>query len=714
MALENEINQRKFRTEYQKARLNILYTNNWLSEKINIIFDELGITPRQFNILRILRGEGQALSTLQIRQRMLDKMSDTSRIVDRLVKKGMVRKTPNGEDKRLVDVVITARGKKLLEKIDPLENEMDKMMVNLSEVEAGTLNILLDKLRNIMPLILLPFMMILPALASAQTDSMPPARTTATPATRPKYEFRAVWVASVENIDWPSKKDIPVDSQKVEFTRLLDMHQHNGLNAVVVQIRPAADAFYESPYEPWSEWLTGIQGKAPSPYYDPLAFMIEETHKRGMEFHAWCNPYRAVMAIGKSSVAANHITRRHPGWFVRFEHTLYFEPGNKEVQQYVTMITRDIVRRYDIDALHFDDYFYPYSIIEGGGPRKDFPDNASYARYGNGMSKGDWRRSNVDSVILHINKAIKEEKPHCKFGVSPFGIWRNSSKDPEGSETQGGQTDYDNLYADIVLWLKNGWIDYVVPQIYFEFSQPRAPYAVLLDWWARHTYGRQCFVGLGIYKAGYNAAWRDPSLLPREIQAQRNYPQVQGAVYFSSASFQTNPFGWNDSLRNNYYNYPALIPPVPWIDTVKPYAPLFRIENNQKESSATAWLSKGDPQDTLRGFAVYQSDSAAIDMDSSCVWQFIPYDLVAGFTIHNSQGETKGPRRNYFVTAISRTNVESSPVPLLFSNFTGGVAKGVGDPLAPPNEPEGHWPRSGARHGPVLAMARHGVKNKSN
>jgi DNA-binding MarR family transcriptional regulator len=459
MALENEINQRKFRNEYQKAILNILYTNNWLSEKIAIIFDEWDITPRQFNILRILRGEGRPLSTLQIRQRMLDKMSDTSRIVDRLVKKGMVRKTPNAEDRRLVDVVITLRGRKLLEKIDPLENEMDKMITHLTQEEASTLNSLLDKLRNVMPVILLPlclamtFLLASPAPVFAQSSPPPLANRTAasdtTPGSnatqaqstavdstvpsparpallnpRPKYEFRAAWVASVENIDWPSKKGLPVDSQKVEFIRLLDMHQRNGLNAVVVQIRPAADAFYASPYEPFSEWLTGVQGQPPSPYYDPLAFMIEETHKRGMEFHAWCNPYRAVHTIGKSSVAPDHITRQHPEWFVRFEKTLYFDPGNKEVQQYVTTVIRDIVRRYDIDALHFDDYFYPYDIVEGGGPGKDFPDNASYARYGNGMSKGDWRRSNTDSIIVSIGKAIKEEKPHCKFGISPFAIWR--------------------------------------------------------------------------------------------------------------------------------------------------------------------------------------------------------------------------------------------------------------------------------------------------
>ena len=653
MALENEINQRKFRTEYQKARINIIYTYNWLSEKINSIFEEWDITPRQFNILRILRGEGKPLSTLQIRQRMLDKMSDTSRIVDRLLRKGLVKKTPNGEDRRLVDVVITPKGKKLLEKIDPFEDYADKIMENLSEEDTKTLNRLLDKLRNatvMVVIICLGFCFSVKA--------------------QPKYEFRAAWVASVENIDWPSKKGLPIDSQKVEFIRLLDMHKRNGLNAVVVQIRPAADAFYPSQYEPWSEWLTGVQGQPPSPYYDPLAFMIEETHRRGMEFHAWCNPYRAVKTIGRSSIAQDHITRQHPEWFVRFENTLYFDPGNKEVQDYVTNVIRDIVRRYDIDAIHFDDYFYPYDIVEGGGPGKDFPDNESYARYGNGMSRGDWRRSNTDSIIVRLGKAIKEEKPYCKFGISPFAIWRNSDKDPEGSETHGGQTDYDNLYADILLWLKMGWIDYVVPQIYFEFTQPHAPYGPLLDWWARHSYGRQCYIGLGIYRAGANAAWRDRTQLTRQIQAMRNYPTVQGAVFFSSSSFQSNPNGWSDSLRNNYYNYPALIPPMPWIDSVKPHTPQFHMEYDVKGQSSTAWLSKGADGDSLRCFAIYQTDSAAINPDSVHAFAVIPYDLVAGFTVHHDPAEQKGPAHYYFVTAISRNNVESDPIPLIFSNFT--------------------------------------------
>jgi uncharacterized lipoprotein YddW (UPF0748 family) len=233
------------------------------------------------------------------------------------------------------------------------------------------------------------------------------------------------------------------------------MHKRNGLNAVIVQVRPCADAFYPSQYEPWSQWLTGKQGKAPSPYYDPMQFMVEEAHKRGMEFHAWCNPYRAEFQIGKSSIAANHITKMHPEWFLSYGGTRYFDPGNKEAQQYVVNVIRDIVSRYDIDAVHFDDYFYPYPVSG-----KEFPDKESYQKYGNGMALADWRRSNTDSIILKLSIAIKEENRFCRFGISPVAIWKNRSQDAEGSETQS-MTNYNDLYADILLWLKSGWIDYV-------------------------------------------------------------------------------------------------------------------------------------------------------------------------------------------------------------------------------------------------------------
>ncbi len=382
-------------------------------------------------------------------------------------------------------------------------------------------------------------------------------------AQQPRSEFRGVWIASVDNIDWPSKKNLTPDSQRAEYIRMLDMDQRNGMNAVIVQVRPATDAFYPSPYEPWSEWLTGKQGLPPSPYYDPLQFMIEEAHKRGMEFHAWCNPYRAEYLIGHSSISPTHITRLHPDWFIAYAGVRIFDPGNKEAQQYVVRVIRDIVHRYDIDAIHFDDYFYPYP--EG---KAVFQDNASYLKYGNGLSKADWRRSNVDSIIRALSIAIKEEKKYCRFGVSPFCVWRNQSKDPDGSNTHAGITNYDDLYANILLWLKNGWIDYVAPQLYLEIGHHAAPYETLVEWWSKHTYGRHCYIGLAIYRANSNPAWRNKTQLPRMIELLRQYPEIQGAVYFSNKSFEKNPNGWCDSLRNNYYSQPATVPPMPWLDTL--------------------------------------------------------------------------------------------------------------------------------------------------
>ncbi|MDP9231064.1 MAG: family 10 glycosylhydrolase [Bacteroidota bacterium] len=375
-----------------------------------------------------------------------------------------------------------------------------------------------------------------------------------------KYEFRAVWIATVDNIDWPVKDQYNVDSQKTEYIRQLDMHKQNGMNAVVVQVRPATDAFYPSHYEPWSQWLTGIQGKPPSPYYDPLQFMIEEAHKRGMEFHAWCNPYRADFNIGSSSIAPAHITKIHPEWFLDYSDKKYFDPGNKEGQQFVVNVICDIVSRYDVDAVHMDDYFYPYRIAG-----KEFPDDDMYKKYGNGMNKNDWRRSNVDSIIKTLNTVIKKEKPWCKFGISPFGVWRNKKDDVEGSDSRAGQTNYDDLYADILLWLKKGWIDYVAPQLYWEFGHAAVPYEVLIDWWSKHTYGRHCYIGLGIYRAGSNGAWKDANQLPRQIKKLREYPTIQGAIYFSSKSFYRNTNGWNDSLQNNYYKEPAVIPVMEWL-----------------------------------------------------------------------------------------------------------------------------------------------------
>lgn len=372
-----------------------------------------------------------------------------------------------------------------------------------------------------------------------------------------KPEFRGVWVASVNNIDWPSKPTISSQIQKAEFIKLADMHKANGMNTIIVHIRPAADANYPSPYEPWSQWLTGKQGLAPYPYYDPLQFMIAETHKRGMEFHAWLNPYRAVFNLNKPDIAPTHITRMHPEWFLTYGDKKYFDPGNKQAQDFVVKVVEDVVSRYDIDAIHFDDYFYPYRI-----PGKEFPDAASYAKYGAGLSRDAWRRSNTDSIIFKLSRAIKKIKPACQFGISPFGVWRNASADPRGSDTKAGQTNYDDLYADILLWMQKNWIDYVTPQLYWEIGHPLAEFNTLVDWWNKNTFGKNCYIGIGIYRAGNNPAWKDKTQLPRQIQKVRSASNLNGFAFFSSKSFEKNPNGWSDSLRLNYFSIPASPPAI--------------------------------------------------------------------------------------------------------------------------------------------------------
>jgi uncharacterized lipoprotein YddW (UPF0748 family) len=378
---------------------------------------------------------------------------------------------------------------------------------------------------------------------------------------QPVTEFRGVWITTVENIDWPARGMVNSDAQKAEFIRQLDMHKRNGMNAVVVQVRPSADAFYPSPYEPWSQWLTGVQGRAPYPYYDPLKFMIEEAHKRGMEFHAWLNPYRANYNIRYASIAANHVTRLHPQWFLTYGDKKYFNPSNKQAQEFVVNVVRDIVKRYDVDGIHMDDYFYPYRI-----PNREFPDEASYRKSGSPLGKADWRRSNVDSIILQISEVIKQEKPWCKFGISPFSVWRNKSIDPMGSDTRAGVTNYDDLYANILLWLQKGWIDYVAPQLYLEIGHDRIDYETMVAWWNDHSYGRHVYIGHGIYRTEErNQAWKNPNELPDQIKLLRQYPNIQGSIYFTSHTFDRNPNGWNDSLQNNYYRVPASVPVMDWL-----------------------------------------------------------------------------------------------------------------------------------------------------
>ena len=471
---------------------------------------------------------------------------------------------------------------------------------------------------------------------------------------QPKYEFRGVWIATVDNIDWPPR-GATTESQKADFIRQLDLHKKNGMNAVIVQVRPAADAFYPSQYEPWSQWLTGVQGKPPSPYYDPLQFMIEEAHKRGMEFHAWCNPYRANFNVGSASISPSHITRVHPEWFLTYGDKKYFDPSNKEAQQFVINVVRDIVHRYDVDAIHMDDYFYPYRIAG-----KEFPDAAGYARSGSTLSKDDWRRSNVDSIIRMLSVAIKQEKPRCKFGISPFSVWRNKDKDVEGSDSKASQTNYDDLYANILLWMKKGWIDYVAPQLYLEIGHDKIAYEKLLDWWSRHSYGRHVYIGHGIYRVNErSAAWQNPNELPNQIKLLRRYPNIQGSIYYSSKTFDRNPNGWNDSLQKNYYQYPALIPPMRWIDNEKPWPPI--VERTITDS--TIQLSvKPDPRNNIdiKYYVVYQYSMESHSETFGNVPKYVSRIVVspAGFQLTDTLSSQHFSYR-YVITAVGKNNNES-------------------------------------------------------
>ncbi|MGE5449549.1 MAG: glycoside hydrolase family 10 protein [Bacteroidales bacterium] len=411
----------------------------------------------------------------------------------------------------------------------------------------------------------------------------------------PKREFRGVWVATVANIDWPSKLGLSTEQQKKEAIDILDMHARNGMNAIILQIRPASDAFYPSELEPWSRYLTGTPGKAPSPFYDPLKFWIDECHKRNMEFHAWLNPFR-VAQNASEPLAANHVAFRHPEWIVNYGGKLYFDPGLPQAREFVVKVVNDIVSRYDVDAIHFDDYFYPYPLKE------DFPDDNTFAQYNRGFlaaQKADWRRDNVDIIIRMLSENIKHIKPWVKFGISPFGVWRNKADDPEGSETTAGTTNYDHLNADILKWQKSGWIDYCLPQLYWQIGHKSVDFVTLSKWWAAHAYGRAMYVGHAVYKLEANSTvleWKDGHQLTDQINIIRQIPQIGGSAFYSSIHFKRDLLGFTETLQQSQYKYPALVPAMPWIDNKAPKQPQkFKKRGHKlkwKEDKATNEMDK--------------------------------------------------------------------------------------------------------------------------
>ena len=390
----------------------------------------------------------------------------------------------------------------------------------------------------------------------------------------PKREFRAAWIATVGNIDWPLKGGLPAAEQQESFIRRLDQMKRLGCNAAIVQIRPAADAFYPSALEPWSRYLTGKQGTPPEPYYDPLQFMIEETHKRGMEFHAWFNPFRALVDSKKNPNPPSHVTRLHPDWVVAYGGKSYLNPGIPAAREYVTAVIADVVKRYDIDAVHLDDYFYPYRIAGVA-----FGDAAAFATYNPAgiANREDWRRNNVSLFIQNLNTRIKVQKPYMKLGISPFGVWRNQSKDPEGSPTRGGQTNYDDLYADVLLWMRQGWIDYLLPQLYWEHGHHLVAFETLMPWWRDHSYGRQVYFGLGLYRMlGFqHGTWGGTRELLSQISDTRQAAPGTGYALYSLSNLGKIIAPIEDSLQA-YGHSPALVPQMRWLDSIPPLPPVVK------------------------------------------------------------------------------------------------------------------------------------------
>ncbi len=373
-----------------------------------------------------------------------------------------------------------------------------------------------------------------------------------------KREMRAVWIATVANIDWPASPDMSSQAQRASMRKMLDQLVENNINAIILQIRPTADAFYISGIEPWSYYLTGKQGREPKEFYDPLLFIIEEAHKRCIEVHAWLNPYRVLNDDRITMLSPNHIYQTRKDLIVKYGGKYYFDPGLDDTRNFLVKVVDDIVGRYDIDAIHFDDYFYPYPV---GG--EEFPDDKSFKKYPRGYTnKADWRRNNVNMVIRELNQTIKRNKPWVEFGISPFGVWRNKANDPQGSATQAGIQNYDDLYADILLWLKEGTIDYVVPQLYWEIGKKVADYEVLLKWWSDNSFGKNLYIGLyaSALEINKTPSWKKPNELARQLRMNKDYPKVSGAAFFSAKPFLKNIQGLNDSLKSNFYKYPAICP----------------------------------------------------------------------------------------------------------------------------------------------------------
>ncbi|MQA81684.1 MAG: family 10 glycosylhydrolase [Streptosporangiales bacterium] len=466
-----------------------------------------------------------------------------------------------------------------------------------------------------------------------------------------------MWIASVRSIDWPSRPGLSAARQRAELVAWLDLARKLKLNAVVLQVRPTGDAFWPSRYAPWSEWLTGRQGVHPG--YDPLAFAVREAHARNLELHAWFNPYRASFGNDPRKLVRDHPARTHPDWVFRYGDSLYYDPGVPAAREFVQRAVLDAVRRYDIDAVHFDDFFYPYPL-----PGKKLPDRATYRKYGAGFdSIGDWRRHNVDLLVRDMGRRIHRAKPWVWFGISPFGIWRNARSDPRGSDTAGLES-YSAIYADSRRWVERGWVDYVVPQLYWQLGYDIADYTTLVRWWSgvvRGT-GVRLYVGQAAYRLGTEGPWRRSDELSRHLAVNRRHPEVTGDVYFSAASMRADGAGGVTALVEDHYARPALVPRATGRGGSAPAPPATTaVEADDADGVTVRWRGA---ERAATSYAVYRFAGRSA---SACGFADARQLLT---TVRRTSGDTQtyldttarpGQTYTYHVTALDRFGHESRP-----------------------------------------------------
>jgi uncharacterized lipoprotein YddW (UPF0748 family) len=496
---------------------------------------------------------------------------------------------------------------------------------------------------------------------------------------QPKREFRATWITHVNNIDFPSAANLTDAQQRAQFITIVDDLKRNGINAAIVHIRTNCDAAYPSTIEPWSAFWTGRQGAGPA--YDPLAFMIDECHKRGIEFHAWFNPYRAAPTAG-TFAAANHVRTLRPDWILAYNGTQILDPALPDVRAYVTRVIMDVVRRYDIDAVHFDDYFYPYPVTG-----VTLNDATSFANHNRGFTNiNDWRRDNIDLLIKMVNDSVKAAKPYVKFGISPFGIWKNkSASQPDGSDTRGLEA-FHSIYADSRKWVQEGWIDYIVPQVYWSMGYAIADFSIITRWWASNlgTRNRHLYIGHAAYRMNNGGTadptnWAMPSQMPNQIRFTRNTPSVLGSIFYNTTTFRGNILGFNDSLKQNLYKIPALVPTMPWIDAFAPPAPQSLAAQRAATGVQLTWVAPTtgtNEMDKVNYYVVYRfAANETVDIAKSTAIRAILPANTSTYVDTLRFGATI--RYNYVVTAVDRLHNESVPSPMatLLVSPTSDVSK---------------------------------------